>query len=77
MTGRAARVHHQHMAETAMTPRVRQGLGLLVIAAALWILLLMLIQWDNDWKYLVLGPPTFVCLFGGLGLLAYGLLRRR
>lgn len=63
--------------ESALTPRVRQGLGLLVIAAALWLLALMLINWNNDWKYLVLGPPILVCLFGGLGLLAYGLLRRR
>lgn len=78
-----ARWHHQGVStETALTPRVRQGLGLLVVAVILWLVLMMLARveimlWGNDWKYLLLGTPLLVCLFGGLGLLAYGLLRRR
>ncbi|WP_109507306.1 hypothetical protein [Nocardioides speluncae] len=60
-----------------MTNRVRQGLGLLAIAALLFLALLLLQGWTNPWKDIVLGAPLFACAAGGLGVLAYGLLRGR
>ena len=64
----------------AMPTKVKRGLGLLVVAVAAWLLALPIAtnQGAPDWLMpvaLLLGVVMLCSLFGGLVLLAWGLLR--
>ena len=66
-----------------MSVKVKRGLGLLVVAAIGWLLGLVLLQAPADGAasiFVFVGLAAAACaaiggLLGGLGLLAWGLLR--
>ena len=64
-----------------MDARIRRGLGLLVVAVIAFLVLWSVAGIDTNaaWRALielVAGLALLGALFGGLGLLAYGLLRK-
>lgn len=71
--------HHLSAYSRDVDTNVRRGLGLLAVAGIAWLIGMAALQADS-WPLAVLvaaAALVAVCsLLGGLGLLAYGLLRR-